>query len=141
MVFVVTVAGAQAAGDGHARARVGGAVPVPAWVVADRKTVATDTASNTRARWPISIHAGGGFQLGIGNMLLFDDGQIAVDRQRNRMVFTERVAKGERCAGAARVGTYTYRRTVATLTLTEVRNPCRRRHEILTAKPLARVAR
>ena len=124
------VAGAVA---GHA-APAHRAAP-PAALLGAWKTISTDTASNTRARWTVAIYPDTQFAFSQGNVLYFDDGRITV--HGSRIAFTERSAKGERCAGAQRVGTYTWKVAAKKLTLTLLNDPCQWRREILTAQPLA----
>ena len=112
---------------------------LPKALVGAWKTIATDTVANTRARWTVAIYPDAQFAFAIGNVLFFDDGRVTV--HGNRIAFTERVAKGERCAGAQRVGTYTWKVAAKSLTLTALNDPCRWRREILTAQPLAWSAR
>ena len=94
------------------------------------KTISTDTASNTRARWTVASYPDTQFAFSQGNMLFFDDGRLTVHGDRG--AFTERSAKGERCAGAQRVGTYAWKVAAQKLTLTLLNDPCRWRREILT---------
>ena len=113
-----------------ATARTVATAVVEAW-----RTISTDTASNTRARWTVASYPGTQFAFSQGNVLFFDDGRVTV--HGNRIAFTERSAKGERCTGALRVGTYTWKVAAKKLTLTALNDPCRWRREVLTAQPLA----
>ena len=145
-IALLVVAGAVAgrAGPAGGVAAAGPAAParpavLPATLLGAWKTISTDTASNTRARWTVAIYPDTQFAFSQGNVLFFDDGRITV--HGNRIAFTERIAKGERCAGAQRVGTYTWKIAAKLLTLTALNDPCRWRREILTAQPLAWSAR
>ena len=114
---------------------VAGPTAPPAALLGAWKTISTDTASNTRARWTVAIYPDTQFAFSQGNVLFFDDGRVTV--HGNRIAFTERSAKGERCTGAQRVGTYTWKVAAKKLTLILLNDPCRWRREILTAQPLA----
>jgi len=110
------------------------AAPAPRPLIGAWKTIATDTASNTRARWTVAIYPDGQYAFSQGNVLFFDDGRITV--HRTRVAFTERIARGERCVGAQRIGTYSWKVVARKLTLVLVRDDCQWRREILTAQPL-----
>ena len=129
--LVPALAGAAVA----ARSVPSGPAALPKTLVAAWKTIPTDTRSNTRARWTVGIYPDAKFAFSLGNVLFFDDGVVTV--HGTRIAFTERIAKGERCTGAARVGTYTWKLAAKRLTLIEAKDTCRWRREILTAQPLA----
>ena len=54
----------------------------------------------------------------------------------SRSASTEHIAKDEQCTGSQRVGTYTWQLAAKSLTLTEAKDTCQWRRQILTAQPL-----
>lgn len=112
------------------------AASFPQPLVHEWKVSAKTPESARSSRWTFSVYADGKYDFSIGShTLVFDEGVATVNG--STLTLTERDAAGMRCAGAARIATYTYRLSGTTLVLTAVNEPCAWRKAILTAAPLS----
>ena len=110
------------------------AASFPHGLVGDWKTVAAAPPSTTREVWTLALYKDGQYDFSLSHVLVFDEGKATVSG--HRITFTERDAKGIRCRGKSRVGTYTWSVSGTTLTLKPIAEPCIWRRAILLAKPL-----